>query len=246
MKELQLAALLVLGGISGSALACDISIQSVRATSAQPAPNVGTYVWNESQGVWVREYEAHLSSLLYDYVLEEGDIVEATGTYGDGGSGGGGGGGGGGGREIFLPQASSCDPVTLPPVTVTGTRPSFGGFGFMTRITSYYPSAGGGGGTWRVVRRQVANRADHPENQTDAVCTSDQADRHMHAAADFAWWRIKNFGAALRAGRGEIITVVYDDGGTERYQWIPGSIPASTRPPEIYLAPIPNSLVCPQ
>lgn len=116
----------------------------------------------------------------------------------------------------------------------------------MTRITSYYPSAGGGGGSFKVVRRQVANRADHPNNDTSANCDSDPMDRHYHAAKDFAYWRLQNFGSAIRAGRGEIITSVYDDGGTEKYRWLPGAIPASTRPPEMYLQPIPGSLTCPQ
>jgi hypothetical protein len=91
----------------------------------------------------------------------------------------------------------------------------------------------------------LSKAPNNPYNQNPATCTSDAYGRISHAAGDFTGWRTANGKTFQWTGRGERITFVYDDGGTEDYIWINGSSIVITDPSK-FLAPIPNTLKCPK
>lgn len=191
--------------------------------------NVGIYEWSDSQQLWVRVSTHLVEGLLFDYEPEAGDVLLD--------SGGGGGDDDGGGGAV---EPHSCDEVVLPTVTVTAPAPASSG-SFLSVVTSF--SSGGGWRLWRSA--PIEANADAPVNTFVADCTSSSMDRGEHAAQDFHHWRVNNFTSTVRAGRGETITVTYDDGGTERYTWIEGRIPSATSPWSVFLARVPGSLQCP-
>lgn len=119
---------------------------------------------------------------------------------------------------------------------------------WLTPYTSSSGSEGGGGGGGTMGGggggAGIYTAPDSPYQHTQATCHSDGETRYYHAATDFAYWKLKNRPTQL-TGRGELIQIKYDDGGTENYLWIPGSIADSTVPPETYLGRIASTLKCP-
>lgn len=149
-------------------------------------------------------------------------------------------------------QALADDPV-LPPVEVTGTR--FGwqvvcyGMACADFLASaqvdfniqpdLVPLSGGDGEA-----ADTPTKEDYEKNPNEAPCRSAPNDRLWHSAHVFHNWRKRKFGAMISRGRGQIINVTFSDGGSERYMWIPGSMPSHTSPIEIYLAPVPGTHKC--
>ena len=85
---------------------------------------------------------------------------------------------------------------------------------------------------------------DYLANKNPAPCTANAEERLWHAAHVFHRWRVRKFRAMIRAGKGDLIRVKFEGGGSEVYMWIPGTLPAHTRPPEMYLTRVPGSLSC--
>ena len=102
-----------------------------------------------------------------------------------------------------------------------------------------FPLSGGGESA-----AETPTEEDHKDNPDAAPCTAAPNDRLWHAARVFHKWRARRFGAMISRGRGQIINVTFTDGGTERYMWIPGSLPAHTSPPELYLTAVPGTKSC--
>lgn len=149
--------------------------------------------------------------------------------------------------------AGADGPTVLPPVEVTGTR--IGGWNvichgmacaYLLDTGPQYspdldilPLAGDDEGA-----PETATEDDHEDNPNAANCEAAAEYRLWHAAHVFHNWRERTLGAMVTAGGGQLIVVTFTDGGREIYQWIPGSIPAHTRPPELYLTAIPGSHHC--
>lgn len=126
----------------------------VQTTSTTSGPNFGFYEWSEASQSWLLADQAWLVEAESETLLE-GDYYFPPSTY----NGGGGGGGGGGGEVPVEPQGNggkgrvvmaSCDePTDLPPVVVTGRRPSTSSIMLMFRPPAFR-SGGGGIGRPRV------------------------------------------------------------------------------------------------
>lgn len=109
--------------------------------------------------------------------------------------------------------------TTLPPVEVTGSRPTLckgmecewyldNWATFMTDSQMEWEAVGLG--SMRV------NAPDMPNNPVKATCKSDGTTREDHAQQDAKYYNISHPNSPLRAGM--IVTVSYDDGGTE--EWV--------------------------
>ena len=155
---------------------------------------------------------------------------------------------------VFMPAGYAlAEDTELPTVQVTGTR--FGWqvvcYGmacadFLDSFNSDFqfnpdliPLSGGGES-----EAETPTKEDHKDNPDAAPCTASPNARLRHAARVFHKWRARRFGAMISRGRGQIINVTFTDGGTERYMWIPGSMPAHTSPPELYLTAVPGTKSC--
>lgn len=107
----------------------------------------------------------------------------------------------------------------------------------------YYPpepSGGGGGGGGGPGTYTVPRDPNNPEN---VKCSGDSPARYLSARQDFLKWKAENRLYQIY-GKGEILTVTFVGGGTERYIWIPGTMASPTAPGEAMLARVEGSLSC--
>ncbi|MFN3965518.1 MAG: hypothetical protein ACK4JC_08870 [Silanimonas lenta] len=189
---------------------------------ADPSHNVGVYHWDESlqRHVLVASYfDADL--LFSPPEPQPGDVVEYIG-------------------DDDNERLSNCQPPTLPPVTVTTSLPSRA---FLGRAFVRVLSFGGLGGRARVTSSLGAPVPDNPANDETATCLSDVGSRQMHAHKDVAPYAAARWLAGRPIGRGELVRVTYDDGGTELWRAVGG--PPTSTAWSIHPVPVSGSLKCP-
>jgi hypothetical protein len=202
-----------------------------------PEPNVSYFVWSAALNDYVLMSSYYDPSITSSYVLKSGEVDVTPTTVSSQSALG------------MSPQVSVCDPpppiTDLPHVTAT-PPPSVIGFKPVLTFKRVPFASGGGGGGGRIIRKIVKDMApDNPNNTNPATCKADSEARWYHAAMDFAAWRLV-YANLQMVGRGEVMTISYDGGGTEDYMWIPGRMPSSTAPPETYILQLPGTLDCPK
>jgi hypothetical protein len=200
-------------------------------------PNMGYFVWSATQNNYVLVSSYYDPSVTSSYVPGPGEVDVTPSTAGNSV------------EERVGPQVSICDPpppiVDLARVTAV-PPPSIIGFKPLIVFTVVPFHAGGGGGGGRIYRKIVKDIApDNPHNTNPATCKADSESRWYHAAMDFAAWKL-TYAPKQMVGRGEVMTITYDGGGSEDYMWIPGRMPASSTPPETYILQLPGTLSCPK
>lgn len=169
--------LLVLAGLGLSpavAFACDTSptaftgeLRQAGTYNSTATDNFGYYVWNDSSASWMLVQAGYQPS-AESAQMETSDIPLSSSQLG-------GGDGGGGGGDETMPQFN-CDPdppTDLPPVVVTGSRPT--GFSVMLVYRPSYFSGGSGGGFGRL-------RAGRPlQADKNLTCASGHEERKAAA-----------------------------------------------------------------
>ena len=170
--------------------------------------NVGVYEWDEAQQAWVLLHATYVPYYETETMIT-GDTLIAQSTFW-------GGGGGGGGVYDDKMQKDTGDilttggPCTLPTVTVTGVRPSFGSSMISIMWRGQSLNSSGGGGSGNVAQRRVIQARPG----TQPITCSDDPDVRVGNAQH----ALANNGIGMGSKfKGREFTVRFSTGTTETY-----------------------------